>query len=279
MTKPDAQAAGDPDGDPDDRTAGTPRAAQASQAAMAALVEVAERLISAPELTPVTGSPVLTAVAEAAAAILDAEAASIALFDPAAERLTFVAAGGPHGAGVIGLSIDATSGLAGYALTTGQALAVADVAADARFDRATAESTGFVPRSILAVPLTDEDGTVGVLEVLDRRGGRSFDLRDIDTALALARPATAAVRAGELEHDGITLLRSVLAGVGGDGLDAATLDELVASASARLDAAGDGARWRLADRIARLRDADPESLELAIDWLDALIRHDRGRRR
>ena len=180
---------------------------------------------------------------------------------------------------MIGLSIDATSGLAGYALTTGQALAVADVATDARFDRATAESTGFVPRSILAVPLTDEDGTVGVLEVLDGRDGRSFDLRDIDTALALARPATAAVRAGELERDGIALLRSVLAGVGGGRLDAATLDELVASASAGLDAADDGARWRLADRIARLRDADPESLELAIDWLDVLIRHGRGRRR
>lgn len=274
MTTPNDPAAGRDVDDP----AGT-RDAAASQAALAALVEVAARLVAAPALTPVAGSPVLTAVAEAAAAILGAEAASIAVHDPIAERLTFVAAGGPQGAGVIGLSIDATSGLAGYALTTGQALAVADVQTDARFDRATAESTGFVPRSILAVPLTDEEGTVGVLEVLDGRDGRSFDLRDIDTALALAGPATAAVRAGELERDGIALLRSVLAGVADGGLDAAAIDGLVASTSAGLDAADDGVRWRLADRIARLRDADPESLELAIDWLDVLIRHGRSSRR
>ena len=29
---------------------------------------------------------------------------------------------------------------------------------------------------------------------------------------------------------------------------------------------------RLADRIARLRGVDPESVELAVDWLDALLR-------
>lgn len=271
MTSPGDRAAGHPDD-------GTGTSA-AANAAHAALVDVAARLAAAAGLTQAIGNPVLTAVAEAAAAILDAEAASIAVHDPVAEQLTFVAAGGPQGTGVIGLSIDATSGIAGYALTTGQALAVADVEADARFDRATAESTGFVPRSILAVPLTDEDGTVGVMEVLDRRAGRTFDLRDIDIALALARPATAAVRAGELERDGVALLRSVLAGVGAGRLDAATIDELVASASARLDGAGDGVRWRLADRIARLREADPDSLELAIDWLDVLIRHGRGRRR
>lgn len=250
-----------------------------SAASLAALVGVAERLVAAQRLTPLTGHPVLTAVTEAAAAILDAEAASIAVHDPVTERLTFIAAAGPQGAGVIGLSIDAASGIAGYALTTGQALAVADVEADARFDRATAASTGFVPRSILAVPLTDDDGTVGILEILDRRGGRSFDLRDIDTAVALARPATAAVRAGELDRDGVALLRSVLAGVGAGALDAAAIEDLMTSTSAQLDAADDGVRWRLADRVARLRAADPESLELAIDWLDALIRHGRGRRR
>lgn len=258
-----------------DRHAATDHAA----GSLAALVAVAERLAVAPRLEPATGRPVLQAVADAAAAILDAEAASIAVHDANAGRLTFVVAAGPHGTGVVGLSIDAAAGIAGYALTTGQALAVADVASDARFDRETAARTGYVPRSLLAVPLADEDGTVGVLEVLDRRGGRGFDLRDLDTAIALARPATAALRSGDLERDGVALLRSVLEAIGGGELDAARVDSLVGIAVERLDAASDGARWRLADRIARLRSADPGSLELAIEWLDALIRHGPGRGR
>lgn len=248
-------------------------------AAVAALVAIAGRLVAAPRLTSVAGRPVLQAIAHAAVAVLDAQAASIAVHDPVAGSLTFVVAAGPQGRGVVGLSMDEAAGIAGYALTTGQALAVADVASDARFDRDAASRTGYVPRSILAVPLSDDEGTVGVMEVLDRRGDRGFDLRDLDVAIALARPATAAVRAGDLERDGAALLRTVLGEVGGTSLDAADLDALVSTATNDLDAASDGARWRLADRLARLRATDPGSLELAIDWLDALIRHGRDRHR
>jgi len=264
----------------DPTSAGGPSgSSQPSTTALAALVAVAQRLAAAPRLEPVAGRPVLEAVAEAAVAILDAEAASIAVHDPVAGRLTFVVAAGPQGAGVVGLSIDAAAGIAGYALTTGQALAVTDVASDARFDRDTAARTGYVPRSILAVPLADDDGAVGVMEVLDRRGDRGFDLRDLDVAIALARPAAAAVRAGDLERDGVALLRTVLGSVAETDLDAAAVDALVAMAADDLDAATDGARWRLADRLARLRAADPVSLELAVEWLDVLIRHGRDRRR
>ncbi len=136
-----------------------------------------------------------------------------------------------------------------------------------------------MPRSLLAVPLADDDGAVGVLEVLDRRGDRGFDLRDLDVAIALARPATAAIRAGDLERDGTALLRTVLGGIAGDDLDPAAVDALVGAAADDLDAASDGVRWRLADRVARLRTIDPESLELVVDWLDAVIRHGRSRRR
>ena len=86
------------------------------------------------------------------------------------DRLVFVAAAGPAAGEVIGLSIDAAAGIGGYAFTTGQPIAIADVAADPRFDRTVAEATGYLPGTLLAVPLADERGIVGVLEVLDRRG-------------------------------------------------------------------------------------------------------------
>jgi hypothetical protein len=35
----------------------------------------------------------------------------------------------------------------------------------------------------------------------------------------------------------------------------------------------DDPTWALADRIARLRDTDPDAIDLAIGWLDVLLRH------
>ena len=87
------------------------------------------------------------------------------------------------------MSIEPEVGIAGYAFTTGQPLAVADVAADPRFERSIAEATGYVPSSLLAVPLNDETGTVGVLEALDKNGG-TFSPHDLDIATAIGGVAT-----------------------------------------------------------------------------------------
>ena len=74
--------------------------------------------------------------------------------------------------------------------TTSQALAIGDVRADPRFSQTTAEMTGFLPRSILAVPLADEISTLGVLEILDPQRGGTFGLHDLELAGILARQAS-----------------------------------------------------------------------------------------
>jgi len=251
----------------------------AGRAALALLSGVARRIAAGDRLAPDTQDVLLPAVARTAAVVLDAEAASIAIHDPLTDRLVFRAAAGPHGAEVIGLAIEATAGIAGYAFATGQPLAIADVAADPRFDRSVAEATGYVPRSLLATPLTDAQGTLGVLEVLDRRGG-TFTMRDLDIAGALAQEAAVIVRAGMTARDASTLLHGALSALASAedpaSLDDAAVDALVERVAGDLAIDGDDPTWRLADRIARLRDVDPEALELAIDWLDALLRR-RGR--
>lgn len=238
------------------------------------LASVARRLAAAEVVGGSAHDAVLPALARTAVAVLDAEAASIAVHDPAADRLVFVAAAGPAAGEVVGLTIDASAGIAGSAFMTGQPLAVADVASDPRFDRSVAEATGYVPRTLLATPLADADGAVGVLEVLDRRGG-TFSLRDLDIAGALAGAATAAVRAGRVDRDAGSLLHRSLAGLLATEDAAlgtvAVVDDLVERA-ARSIGPDDDPTWRLAERIARLRSVDPASIELAIDWLDALLR-------
>lgn len=231
---------------------------------------------------------VLRSVVEATVALFDAEAASIALFDPETGRLVFQVAAGEQGQGVVGLSIAPDQGIAGYTFTTGQALAVSDVERDARFGRSVAEKTGYVPRSIVAVPLHDDHGTIGVLQVLDKRSAAAFSLRDVELAGVFARQASVAIRASRVERDTAALLAATLhrlassderttdedaASGGADAADeVALIDDLVARATADLGRDDDSGLWRLADRVARLRDADPAAVDLLADLLDVLVR-------
>ena len=248
-------------------------------ATLATLTAVARRLDAAGRIAPVADDSLLTAIAMTATVVLDAQAASIAAHDPSRDRLVFVAGAGPSSGDVVGLEIDAAAGIAGYAFATGQQLAVADVAADPRFDRTVADATGYVPGSILATPLTDADGTIGVLEILDRRGG-TFTLRDLDIAVALAREATIVLRNRRSSGDAAALLRGALTSLasldrrhmGGSALDEAAVEALVSAATSDLTSDPEDPTWRVADLVARLREVDPDALALVGDWLEALLR-------
>jgi GAF domain-containing protein len=247
----------------------------------AALRAIAFRAEAARRLSPPAGKAVLGSIVEATVALFGAEAASIALYDAAERKLVFAVAAGEHGQEVIGLAIDPGAGVAGYVFSTGQPLAVADVARDSRFGRSTAEQTGYVPRSLVAVPLVDDEGVLGVLEVLDKRAEAAFDLRDVELATVFARQATVAIRATRIERDTASLLRSVLRAIGaGDDGSTATLDveAVVSEAIADLDGDDDGALWALADEIARLRTLDPGQIDLVRELLAVLVRRaERGR--
>jgi GAF domain-containing protein len=256
----------------------------------ATLRAVAVRAAAAARLDPPAGEAVLRSIVEATAALFDAEAASLALYDAAADRLVFRVAAGPRGDGVIGLAIDPSEGVAGYVYSTGQPIGIADTSRDARFSGRVAAATSYVPRSLVAVPLLDDDGVLGVLEVLDKRGDGGFTLRDLELASVFARQATVAIRATRLERDAASLLRAALVAAAGQpaAVDPATdrgsggaaarpavptdedVDALVADALASLG--DDGGTWALADRIARLRAVDPAELEVVRDVLDALLR-------
>jgi GAF domain-containing protein len=255
--------------------------------ARAALREIVRRAAVAGHLAPPAGEAVLRSIVEATVALFGAEAASLALYDPTADRLVFRVAAGARGDGVVGLAIRPDEGVAGYVFTTGQPLALADVEGDARFGRAAAEQTGYVPRSLVAVPLLDEEGTIGVLEVLDKRDAAGFDLRDVELAAVFARQAAVAIRSSRLERDVRTLVRDTLARLAaGDGggageageagdrraADAATIEAIVTDAARSLDGEEDDALWALADEIARIRSADPGELDLVRELLAVVAR-------
>src|SRR3954447_11548432 len=122
----------------------------------------------------------LRATVEVARAIFHAKAASVFLLDEATDELVFEAVAGEGADTLVGQRFPADTGVAGWVLVTRQAIVVEDLTKDTRFSREAAESTGFVPKGLMAVPLLAEERALGVLEVLDRPQQSKFTLAEMD---------------------------------------------------------------------------------------------------
>jgi GAF domain-containing protein len=153
----------------------------------------------------------LQSVVEVARAIFRAQASSIFLLDENTDELVFEAVAGEGADTLRGRRFPSSTGVAGWVLVARQPLVIENVGEDPRFAREAAESTGYVPKGLMAVPLLHEERALGVLEVLDRPQEAAFSLAEIEllglfanqAAIALdllqrARRAQAAVQGGEL---------------------------------------------------------------------------------
>jgi GAF domain-containing protein len=182
----------------------------------------------------------LQATVETARGIFHAKASSVFLLDEETDELVFEAVAGEGSDTLVGKRFPSSTGVAGWVLVTRQPLVVDDLTKDTRFARDAAESTGYVPRGLMAVPLLNEDSALGVLEVLDRPATVPFTLAEMDLLGLFANQAAIAL----------------------DLLRRARL------AQAALD--GDGELAALARFAARLEDADEEKREAGLTLLRSL---------
>ncbi len=242
-------------------------------AALRALRAAARRSDVARRIQGDVEQALLQSIVEATATLFDAEASSIALFERDPERLEFRVAAGAQGAGAIGLSVPPSHGIVGYVFSTGQALALSDVLSDPRFDRRTAERTGYVPRSIAAVPLVDGQAPVGVLQVLDKRSSPTFSLRDMELLGVFARQAAAAITATRVQRDTTLLLREVIREIGDEGMTDEAVDALVAASTVGLDRDDAVPFWRLVEHVSGLHAMTDRELTLVADILEVVSRH------
>lgn len=135
----------------------------------------------------------LQATVEVARAIFRAKASSVFLLDEEADELVFEAVAGEGAEALVGKRFPSSTGVAGWVLVTRQPLVVDDLTKDTRFSREAAESTGYVPRGLMAVPLLTEEKALGVLEVLDRPQTEPFSLREMDLLGLFANQAAIAL--------------------------------------------------------------------------------------
>jgi GAF domain-containing protein len=158
----------------------------ADVAATAAAVGVLSSAVSHSEL--------LGMIIEAAAEVLQAESAVVLLLDGEGDELVFDATFGVDRDDVHGARLPLGDGIAGLVAATGQPIAAASDEGDPELEPEILAGLDYVPRRVLCVPLRYGDRLIGVLEVLDREGTRTFTPRDVRVLGLLARQAAVAIQ-------------------------------------------------------------------------------------
>jgi eukaryotic-like serine/threonine-protein kinase len=143
----------------------------------------------------------LSAIVKASAGVFEAAACSVALVDPVTKELVYQAAWGAGAKEIVGVRLPQGKGLAGSAVAAGAGLAIPDCRTDPRFQAQIAAGTGYVPYTMLVIPLRQGQRVVGALSVLDRRDGNPYTADDIPRGDLFAELAVTALGIEQDEFD------------------------------------------------------------------------------
>lgn len=128
-----------------------------------------------------------------ALALMDAADGSLLLIDEEADELVFVLVHGAVQETLPGYRFDRQQGIAGWVAEHVEPAIVNNVRSDARFLPELDERSGFVTRSLMAVPLAARGRVLGVIEVLNKRSGRNFTDDDASLLSILATLSASAL--------------------------------------------------------------------------------------
>ncbi len=133
--------------------------------------------------------------------LLEAEASSLFLTDEKNEFLFCEVAIGEKDEIVRTFSqIPMGAGIAGWVAKNAKPVLLEDAYLDARFSQEWDLKTGFRTRSLICVPLYVQERVVGILEVLNKTGARTFDSNDQMLLSAMADLAAVAIQNAKLNE-------------------------------------------------------------------------------
>ena len=167
--------------------------AAALAAALGSPVATAEGRTLAATLPGTEHADVLEAIVRTAAGVFDAAAASIALVDHTTGELVYRSSWGVLAEETVGIRLAPGQGLAGAAVAALEPVVVPDCRADERFASQVAAGIGYVPNTMLVVPLQRAGAAVGALSILDRRDGEALGQADVARAGLFAELVLAAL--------------------------------------------------------------------------------------
>jgi signal transduction protein with GAF and PtsI domain len=142
---------------------------------------------------PDASRSLMEAVVHTAAGVFGAAAASICLIDETTRELVYQSAWGAGAREIVGVRLPPGQGLSGAVVASGRPEAIPDCHADPRFAASIAANTGYVPYTMLVVPLMRNEEPIGALSVLDQREGRGYNQGDIEPAALFADLAVKAL--------------------------------------------------------------------------------------
>ncbi|HZR97717.1 MAG TPA: GAF domain-containing protein [Chloroflexota bacterium] len=135
-----------------------------------------------------------------AAHALGAEAGVLFLIDHEAEELVCMAAL-VDSAEARGFRVPLGAGIVGWVAATGQPLAISDASQDPRFAGSVSRGAGYVPKSVLCLPLRSDELVIGVLQLCDKNGGEPFTANDMALLGQFASLAAVAIEQSRVVRD------------------------------------------------------------------------------
>jgi GAF domain-containing protein len=150
-----------------------------------------------PAVRPAGTDELLRSLTETARRLFGAAACSLALLSEDDSELVYATAAGEGADDVTGMRISSSHGIAGWVVQSGQPIAISDLANDPRFSRGVAEQTGYVPQTILAVPVETPQRMLGVISLLDRDTRRPGAEQDMALLSLFADQAALAIASVE----------------------------------------------------------------------------------
>lgn len=160
---------------------------------LATLNEITRQLTSTLEQ-----EPLLRNILDNAVKILNCEAGTLFLMDEQTGELIFRVTTGPVAGNLLGQRLPPGTGVAGRAAQTRAPVIENDAQKSSTRFTATDRQTGFVSRSLLAVPMQIKDRVLGVIEVINRRDGLPFIEDDQNILTAFAGQAAVAIENARL---------------------------------------------------------------------------------
>jgi transcriptional regulator with GAF, ATPase, and Fis domain len=151
------------------------------------LIEINERINS--NYSDVNA--LLVYILESAMRLVECESSSLLLVNKADNALSFAVALGPKGAEAKSIPVDRKS-IAGWVAANNQHVIINDIPKDPRFFSDVQKKTGYVSKTMIAVPMRVKNICIGVIELINKADNRKFDRNDLEILEMLSNQASIA---------------------------------------------------------------------------------------
>lgn len=127
------------------------------------------------------------------ASALRAGGSSIILLDPNSGELYFEVATGKKNEQIKEIRLKPGEGIAGWVATHGQSVLIPNAEKDARWSSTVSDRSSISTKNMICVPVQSNGALLGVLQVINKQGSRSFTKRDMDLLEQMSAPVAMAL--------------------------------------------------------------------------------------